>query len=179
MAVLVCVEHGTASSFPCRSIWWPASRCACHLQSFILLHEALAVLPPLAEALAAARCELLRAVGAACGHAAFGELRGELQAVLEEDVRSAKSAFLNRWGLGMRCRQHAGSAVLHAVARRKGRTWDASRACGGAAGLVGGEGRRRVFYPAHQPHEQHHMHGSRGCCPCTPLLPAERSSALL
>lgn len=67
-----------------------------HVQSFILLHEALAVLPPLAAALAGAQCELLRAVGAACGHAAFADLRGELAAVLEEDVRSAKNTFLNR-----------------------------------------------------------------------------------
>jgi hypothetical protein len=66
------------------------------LQSFILLHEALAVLPPLAQALAGAECELLRAVGAACGHAAFADLAAELLTVLEEDVRSAKSAFLNR-----------------------------------------------------------------------------------
>ena len=66
------------------------------LQSFILLRESLATLPPLAEALAGARCEVLRAVRDAAGHAAFAELARELEAVLEDDVASSKNAFLNR-----------------------------------------------------------------------------------
>ena len=40
-----------------------------------------------------------QAVGAACGHTAFGELRELLQASLEDDVRSNKNTFLNRWGM--------------------------------------------------------------------------------
>lgn len=103
------------------------------IAALILLHEAMAVLPPLAEALQGARCELLQvwggtrgkgdgyrritwssshvgpphvacvrclcpqAVGAACGHAAFGELQQLLQSSLEEDVQSNKNTFLNRW----------------------------------------------------------------------------------
>lgn len=54
------------------------------------------MLPPLSAALASARCELLRAIAAAAGHAAFAELGAELESVLEEDVASAKSTFLNR-----------------------------------------------------------------------------------
>jgi len=55
------------------------------------------VLPPLAQSLEGAQCELLRAVAGVAGHAAFAELRGELEAVLEDDVASSKSAFLSRW----------------------------------------------------------------------------------
>lgn len=66
------------------------------ISAFILLLEALAVLPPLAEALQGAQCELLRAVSAAAGHAAFAELRALLESALEEDAASAKNAFLNR-----------------------------------------------------------------------------------
>ncbi len=54
------------------------------------------MLPPLTAALASACCELLRAVAAAAGHAAFAELGAELESVLEEDVASAKNTFLNR-----------------------------------------------------------------------------------
>lgn len=68
----------------------------CSPQSFILLHEALSVLPTLVSALSGARCELLRTVAASAGHAAFPELATELEAVLEEDVASAKNTFLNR-----------------------------------------------------------------------------------
>ena len=50
----------------------------------------------LAQALQGAQCALLQAVGAACGHAAFAQLQGELEAVLEEDVQSAKNSFINR-----------------------------------------------------------------------------------
>lgn len=38
-----------------------------------------------------------QAVGAACGHTAFGELQQLLQSSLEEDVQSNKNTFLNRW----------------------------------------------------------------------------------
>lgn len=55
------------------------------------------MLPTLAAALSGAQCELLRAVAAAAGHAAFAELNAELEAVLEEDVASAKNTFLNRF----------------------------------------------------------------------------------
>lgn len=41
-----------------------------------------------------------QAVGAACNHAAFGELRELLQGSLEEDVQSNRNTFLNKWGLG-------------------------------------------------------------------------------
>ena len=44
----------------------------------------------------------LQAVGAACGHAAFGKLRELLQGSLEEDVQSNKNTFLNRW-VGLEC----------------------------------------------------------------------------
>ncbi|KAL4430860.1 hypothetical protein ABPG75_006116 [Micractinium tetrahymenae] len=81
---------------PAKSEAGTLRRIAGMIQSFILLHEALAVLPSLAAALAGARCELLRAVAAAAGHAAFAELAAELEAVLEEDVASAKNTFLNR-----------------------------------------------------------------------------------
>ena len=49
----------------------------------------------------------LQAVGAACGHAAFGKLRELLQGSLEEDVQSNKNTFLNRWGFS-----HGATGVL-------------------------------------------------------------------
>jgi DNA mismatch repair protein MSH4 len=97
---------GSLSLRPAKSQAGMLRRIAATIQSFILLQEALAVLPPLAQALEGARCELLRAVGAACGHVAFDELQREVDAVLEEDVRSAKNSFLNR---------HAGRGGLCAV----------------------------------------------------------------
>lgn len=41
-----------------------------------------------------------QAVGAACNHAAFGELLELLQGSLEEDVQSNRNTFLNKWALG-------------------------------------------------------------------------------
>lgn len=87
---------GSLSLRPAKTAGGMLRRIAALIQSFILLHEALAVLPPLAQALQGAQCTLLQAVGAACGHAAFAQLQGELEAVLEEDVQSAKNSFLNR-----------------------------------------------------------------------------------
>lgn len=65
-------------------------------EQLVCFIASLQVLPVLAEALAPAECQLLRAVGSACGHAAFGELRGLLDEALEEDAQSAKNSFLNR-----------------------------------------------------------------------------------
>lgn len=87
---------GSLSLRPVNSQAGTLRRIAATIQSFILLQEALAVLPPLAKAMEGAGCELLRTVGAACGHVAFEELQRELAAVLEDDVRSAKNSFLNR-----------------------------------------------------------------------------------
>ena len=57
------------------------------------------VLPQLADVLRPADCQLLRAVGDACGHTAFAELLRRLDAALEEDVQAlAKNTFLNRCG---------------------------------------------------------------------------------
>ncbi|PSC68890.1 DNA mismatch repair MSH4 [Micractinium conductrix] len=87
---------GALSLRPAKSEATMLRRIAAMIQSFILLRESLATLPPLAEALAGARCEVLRAVRDAAGHAAFAELARELEAVLEDDVASSKNAFLNR-----------------------------------------------------------------------------------
>ena len=91
-----CRMCGSLSLRPAKSAAGTLRSITALIHSFILLHEALAVLPPLAQALQGAQCALLQAVGAACGHAAFAQLQGELEAVLEEDVQSAKNAFLNR-----------------------------------------------------------------------------------
>ena len=87
---------GCLSLIPAKTAAGTLHRIASFVQSFLLLKETMAVLPPLAEALAGGRCQLMQAVAAACGHAAWGELRQELERVLEEDAESAKNAFLNR-----------------------------------------------------------------------------------
>jgi hypothetical protein len=87
---------GSLSLRPAKSAVGTLRHIAALIHSFILLHEALAVLPPLAQALQGAQCALLQAAGAACGHAAFAQLQGELEAFLEEDVQSTKNSFLNR-----------------------------------------------------------------------------------
>jgi hypothetical protein len=56
------------------------------------------VLPALAEVMAACQSQLLRAIGAACGHGALASLRQQLDEALEDDVQSAKNSFLNRSG---------------------------------------------------------------------------------
>ena len=66
---------------PARSEGVALRRISAMVQSFLLLRELLTVLPPLAAALAPARCELLRALGASAGHVSFSALSTELDRV--------------------------------------------------------------------------------------------------
>nr|AKI32522.1 DNA mismatch repair protein MSH4 [Gloeotilopsis sterilis] len=80
-----------------KEMWWPhAPRISGMIGSFILLKEALQVIPYLSEALDEARCILLNAVKTTCQHPVWAELLARIDLVLNEDVASAKTAFINK-----------------------------------------------------------------------------------
>jgi len=71
-------------------------RIAAMIQAFIQLRELLDALDPLVQALQGARCQLLCALRDMCSADALSQLLARLDGLLDEDVHSARSAFLNR-----------------------------------------------------------------------------------
>ncbi|KAL0020849.1 hypothetical protein WJX77_001177 [Trebouxia sp. C0004] len=73
-----------------------ARRISSLVGSLILLKETLELLPGLGHPLEGADSELLQAIGANCTHEVFHTLLETATEVLDEDVKSSKTAFINR-----------------------------------------------------------------------------------
>lgn len=71
-------------------------RIAAAIQSFIQLREIITTLGPLRDALQEADSELLCALHSTCSTSEFEELLARLDGLLDDDIHSSSSAFLNR-----------------------------------------------------------------------------------